>query len=276
MIAFNFDYYLPSSINEAVNLFQELDRENGKPVYYGGGTEIITFARKNDLHMGAVIDLKGIPEAKALYEEEDKIVIGAAVTLTAAEEASFFPLLTKTSGFAADHTSRDKITFCGNICGRIIYKEAILTPLITNAHVLIAGKYGVRTEDINKIFDQKLKLEKGELLLQIILDRSCGELPYYAVKKTKLSRVAYPLLSMAAVKKGNKMRYAFSGVCSFPFRSNSMEECLSNTSLDPEKRVEKALKYIPGSILSNAEGSSEYRKFVLKNTLLDSIKVLEG
>lgn len=276
MIAFNFDYYVPSSINEAVKIFEELKNENLKPLYYSGGTEIITFARKNDLFTGAVVDLKAIPECSTFYKDKNKIIIGAAVTLSALEEAKLFPLLTETSSFPADHTSRVKITFGGNICGRIIFKEAVLTPLVTDAQVVIAGKQGLRTVPINQVFNQKLQLDSGEFLVQVIMDKSSGNLDFYAVKRTKASKIGYPLVSMAAVKKDNKIQFALSGVCSFPFRSRKMEESLNNFMLPPEKRVEEALKYLPAPILSNIQGGREYREFVLKNTLLTSIKALEG
>lgn len=274
MIAFNFDYYIPSSINEAINLFEELKSKNLKPIYYGGGTEIITFARKNDLYMKAVIDLKGIKECNALYISGDKIIIGSMVTLTALKETNLFSLLNEVSSFPADHTSRNKITFGGNICGKIIFKESILVPLVTDAEVVIAGKNGERTVSINEVFNQKLQLQEGEFLVQIIIDRRYGTLPYYATKHTRSSKIGYPLLSMAAVKKDNKIQMAFSGVCSFPFRSYEMEKILNKGSISPEGKVEEALKHLPAPILSNIQGGIEYRTFVLKNNLLKSLQVL--
>ena len=49
MIAFDFEYYKPSSMAEAIETFN-MFREQGKNVmYFSGGTEIITFARVNKL-----------------------------------------------------------------------------------------------------------------------------------------------------------------------------------------------------------------------------------
>lgn len=276
MIDFNFDYYIPSSIDEAVKLFEELKETDLRPLYYAGGTEIITFARKNDIDTRAVIDLKGIPECNAFYTNEDKIVIGSVVTLTAIEEAKLFPLITETSGFPADHTARNKITYGGNICGRIIYKEAVLTPLVIDAQIVTAGKEGIRIVPLNGAFKEKLQLQEGEFLVQIIMDKGYGSLPYYTVKRTKSSKASYPLLSFAAVKKDDKIRFAISGACDFPFRSHEMEERLNMTFLTREKRIEEALKHLPAPLMSNLESGREYREFVLRNTLMTSLKVLEG
>lgn len=275
MIAFNFDYWVPSSIDEAVKLFEELKSKDSKPIYYGGGTEIITFARKNDIYTKAVIDLKGIKECNALYIKEDKIIIGSTVTLTALKEANFFPLINEVSTFPADHTSRNKITLGGNICGKIIFKEAVLVPLVADADVVIAGKDGERIVPINSIFKEKLQLQEGEFLVQIIIDKKYATLPYYVIKHTRFSKIGYPLLSMAAVKKDNRIQLALSGVCGFPFRSYEMEKILNDDSMSYARRVEEALKHLPAPMVSNIQGGSEYREFILKSNLLKSLELLE-
>jgi CO/xanthine dehydrogenase FAD-binding subunit len=275
LIAFNFDYYVPGNIGEAVRLFEQLKTHGKKPVYYSGGTEVITFARRDNLYTDAVIDLKGMPECTAFYMSDDRIIIGSTVTLTAVQEAKFFPLLTETSAFAADHTSRNKITFGGNICGRIIYKEAVLTPLVTDALVVIAGRNGMRTVPISHIFKKRLYLEEGEFLVQIIIDGRYGQMQHYSRKRRKIGTIGYPLVSMAAINVNGQMRFAFSGVCGFPFRSFEIEEYLNNRQLSYEQRIDETLKHLPDTVLSNVEGGKEYRIFVLQESLKESLNKLE-
>jgi xanthine dehydrogenase molybdenum-binding subunit len=62
MIEFDFEYYRPSTIEEAVGLYHTLHTSGKMPIYYSGGTEIITLARSGQIMMGAVIDIKGISE----------------------------------------------------------------------------------------------------------------------------------------------------------------------------------------------------------------------
>ena len=66
MIPYDFEYYKPSSIQEALNLFVELNKTGRKPVYFSGGTEIITLGRLNLVTGDAVIDLKEIPECNGI------------------------------------------------------------------------------------------------------------------------------------------------------------------------------------------------------------------
>lgn len=276
MIPFDFEYYKPDSKEEAVKLFEELSTEEKQPIYYSGGTEIITGARRNLVFTKAVIDIKGIPECNVFELRGDELIIGGAVTLTQISESRGFPLFSKNSSFPANHTARNKITLCGNICGKIPYREAVLSHLVADSKVVIAGTKGVRTLPINQVFNEKLQLEKGEILLQIRVEKGYAKLPYFAVKKIKQGVDGYPLVSMAALKKDDQVRVAISGVCNFPFRSQIMEAALNNKSLSLEQRVEEAINHLPAPIISNVQGSAEYKKFVLKNTLFDALKMLEG
>lgn len=274
MIAFDFEYYKPTSIIEAVNVFQQLHLQGKEPIYYAGGTEIITWARRNDLSMKAVIDIKAIPECNVLQFQNNTLVIGAVITLTHLAEANVFPLLSRAASGAADHTARNKITVGGNISGRIIYREAVLPFLVANSQVVIAGPKGIKYVSIHHVFNKTLQVEKGEFLVQIITDQSYIGLPYVVMRKTKIQKVEYPLTTIAAIKRMGRIRTAFSGVCSFPFRSLEMEEDLNDRSVPLEIRVNRAISHVPAPLLSNVEGSAEYRKFVLTNTLTDTLEKL--
>jgi len=60
MIPFDFEYYLPGNAAEAVTLYSELAESGRKPLYYAGGTEVITFCRRQVIAPAALIDLKAI------------------------------------------------------------------------------------------------------------------------------------------------------------------------------------------------------------------------
>jgi len=146
MIPFDFEYYKPTSAREAVSLFNTLNSQGKKPVYYGGGTEIISFSRLYQLYPKAVIDIKGIPECNVLEFQNDHLIIGAAVTLTQIQESNFYPLLSWCGGRVADHTIRNKITLGGNICAKIPYRESILAFLVSDCEVVIEGVNGARRD----------------------------------------------------------------------------------------------------------------------------------
>lgn len=274
MIPFDLEYYRPETIKETVELYHSLNSRGLAPLYYGGGTEIISMARLNTVHTGAVIDIKAIPECNVFELKDNQLITGAAVTLTRVMESAFFPLLGKSGGRVADHTIRGKITIGGNLCGKIIYRESVLPFLLAESEVIIAGPGGDRRMKIQDVFQQTMQLNPGELVIQIITDTEYLSLPHDEVKKTRNDKIDYPIVSIAVLKKDGRIRVAVSGLCAFPFRSISIEDEINNHSLDLKVRVDNTIRHLPASILSDIHASAEYREFVFKNTLLKIIQEL--
>lgn len=276
MIPNKFEYYKPDTLEEAYNVYNELSSQGKKPLYYGGGTEIITMSRANNVHMGAVIDIKGISDCCNIEIKDNKLNIGSAATLSQITESKIFPLLGQTAARIADHTVQCKLTIGGNLCGTIIYRETSLPLMLCNSTVVIFGKNGKREVQINQIFDKKLRLAPDEILVNIITDVKYCSLPYVHAKKTKSDKIAYPLLTVAAIKEDNKIRIAFSGLCSYPIRSLDVENYINDSNLSRKDKINKTADSISDTILDDVEGSLNYRKFVLKNTLENTLKTLEN
>lgn len=274
MISYDFEYFKPQTIEEATQLFQSLDGQGKKPLYFSGGTEVITLGRLNEIVTGAVIDIKAIPECLVSRKEEQKLILGAALSLTKIIDGKQFPFLSKTISQIADNTARNKITLGGNICGNIIYREALLPLLLTESQVVIANHKGLIRRPIMELFDQELQLKKGEFLVQVVTKQSEIKLPFLSIKKRRQWNIGYPLITTAALKKNDRIKIAFSGLCSFPFRNQQMEESLNNLQLSTEERIDQAIQHIPAPILDDVNGSAEYRLFVLKNTLIDVLNTL--
>ncbi|UTR09795.1 FAD binding domain-containing protein [Evansella sp. LMS18] len=269
MIPFDFDYYKPSSISEAVELHRQLDEAGKQPVYYSGGTEIITLGRLNLFYTEAVIDIKGIPECCVCEIDGSNLHLGAGLSLAEIERADYFPLLTVTSKDIADNTARMKITLGGNVCSELIYREAILPFLLSDSHVITAGASGEVSRPVNELFNKELVLERGEFLVRFITEERFLSAPYFHTKRRKQWNTGYPLITVAALQAEGETRTAYSGLSSFPFRSQEMDESLNLSNTPLRRKAEQALNNIPHEIISDSEGSAEYRKFVLKNVLMD-------
>ncbi|HML37660.1 MAG TPA: FAD binding domain-containing protein [Bacillota bacterium] len=276
MIPYTFDYYRPGTIEEAVHIYQELDAAGKSPLYYSGGSEIISMARVNNILTKAVIDLKAIPECIVLEKHGGLLYIGASETLSAISESNLYPLLTKACGRIADHTMQCRITIGGNVCGTIIYKEAILPLFLSDCSAVVAGKDGIRKIPVHKLFDETLRIKKGEFIVQFMIEEKYLTLPYYHIKKTKNEKIDYPLLSVAAVCEEGNIRIAFSGLCEFPFRSAKIESEMNNSEVTLEERVRKVMNQIPAPVLNDISGSDRYRLFMLKNILINIEREMEG
>jgi CO/xanthine dehydrogenase FAD-binding subunit len=275
MIPYSFDYYRPDTISEALETYHDLDAAGKTPVYYSGGSEIISMARVNNLSTKAVIDLKVIAECSCQENRGDHLVIGSSVTLSSITEANHFPLLSKSCGRIADHTMQCKITLGGNICGTIIYREALLPLLLSDTSVVIASKDKCFTLPLHDIYNHKLNLKEGDFIVQFIIEGKYLSLPYFHIKKTKNEKIDYPLITLAALLYEGQVRLAFSGLCEYPFRSKKIESAWNEAGLQKEARVHELINRLPGSVLNDISGSDQYRLFVLKTTLLNLERALE-
>ncbi|MFK9090450.1 FAD binding domain-containing protein [Bacillus salipaludis] len=275
MLPFDFDYYRPETLNEAVELFQYLDQQGKQPMFFSGGTELITLGRIDLAYTEAVIDIKEIAECRMMQESGDLVLLGSALSLTTIEEANLFPLLTKTASEVADHTARGKITLGGNICARIFYREAVLPFLLADSQVLLIGPKGKRIVPINEIFHEQLGLENDEFLVQIATENRFIRAPFFSVKRRQQWETGYPLLTIAALKMNQQVRVGISGLCPFPFRSKEVEAAFNNRGQSAEARVTGAIAVLPQPILDDVEGSAEYRLFVLRNLLFDLLAALD-
>ncbi|WP_066308472.1 xanthine dehydrogenase family protein subunit M [Bacillus sp. FJAT-29814] len=276
MLPFDFDYYLPKNLQEAVELYRDLRQSGRQPMYISGATELITLGRIDLVFTDAVIDIKNIPECREMGLDGDYLVLGSALTLTAIEEANLFPLLTKTSSEIADHTARGKITLGGNICGQIFYREAVLPFLLADSQAVIIGPDGVKVHYIDELFQNTLQLGNGEFLVQLATEKRFVDAPFISIKRRQQWETGYPLITVAALKISGEIRIAISGLCPFPFRSNQMEAAINRDDLSVVNRVSAALTVLPEPILNDIEGSADYRLFVLQNLLNDILAELDG
>lgn len=275
MIAFDFNYIKPVTVKEASKLFLNAKQEGNKAMFYSGGTEIITLGRVNRLQTDMVIDIKGIPECSVLEIRDNELIIGSAVSLNEIAHSDLFPLLGKAVQRIADHTSRNKITIGGNLNSELIYKEGILPLLAADAKVKLAKGKEQRIIPLEAVFNKQWKLDEGEFLVQILIDKSYLDLPHKALKKTRISKVGYPVVSAAALVKDDQIRIAFSGVCQYPFRSIELESVLNDTKVPVMERIGTALQHLPEDVVDDIQGTKAYRTFVLRNVLKDILEELE-
>lgn len=275
MIAFDFAYYQPTTVQEAVKYYQQAVKVNKKVMYYSGGTEFITFARKGNIHADVIIDIKSIPECNFLEVTNDVFSIGAAVSLNKIAETKVYPLLGEVAKGIADHTSRNKITIGGNINSHLMYKEMMLPLLLTDTTLEVYGHKGLRSVPLSEAYNEKINLADGELLTKINIPIAQIAASYVFIKRTKLSKVGYPVASIAAIMKEGRLQVAMSGVCPYPFRSQKLEKILNESTETQEARVEHALTELPTELIEDVNGSTAYRQFLIKQILKEIYEVLE-
>lgn len=272
MIPFNFVYYRPDTLKEAADIFSTLESQGKSAVYYAGGSEIISMCRTGSIQPEAVVDIKNIPECNLLSVDSEKLHIGSVCTLSQISESKLFPLMRLSCGRIADHTNQCRITLGGNLCGTIIYRETSLPLLLSDADVMLYGPEGERTVPFRSVFRKRMRMKPGEMIVQAhipvwALSARCSH-----VKKTANEKIDYPLVSVAALWKDDTLRIAFSGVCSYPFRSEQVEHALNAKTKPIEERVKQAVGLLPEPAYTDVEGSGGYRLFVLENALSELLE----
>lgn len=276
MISYDFEFYRPETYKEALEIFNEKHKEGKNPLYYNGGTETVTYARKKIVNTGALIDIKAIPECRVFSEDGDKIVYGSALDLNQIVEKSSYKLMGLVSKRIADHTVRNRLSLGGNICGRLFYREAILPIMVADGTAIVATNEGIKKVPVLEFFDKKINLKNGELLLQIEIDKKYASFLHYNERKEKQSEIDYPLFHLAAIKTDDDMRFAFSGICAYPFRSLELEAVLNDKLKSFEERATYVIENLPSNARNDMFASGDFRKYLLKNAIINALEKLEG
>ena len=272
MIPFEFVYLRPDTLAEAVQAHRAFSLAGRQALYYAGGSEIISMSRVGAIRPDAVIDIKRIPECNALSADRDGLTVGAALSLNRIKESRSFALLTLSCGRIADHTNQCRITLGGNLCGTIIYREASLALLLSDATVALCGPDGLRTVAFTDVFWGRMRLGPGEMVVSVCVPAWALAARHAHIKRTAHEKIDYPLVSLGALWKDGAIRVAFSGLAAHPLRSLAVEQVLNDRGAPAQSRAERAAALLAGEAHTDVEGSKDYRLFVVRNTLK---KVLE-
>lgn len=278
MVPFDLIYYRPDTIEEATQLYGELERQHRRPAFYSGGTEILTRTRVQDADFNAVIDLKGIAELRVHGDDNGEWQFGAALRLTEVADHNLWPLLTATADRVADHTARAQITLGGNVLSVLPYREAVLPfLLVDSATAQIATRHGLRTCRLAELWDMALQLQPGEVLVSLSVDgREAQAAAYRSHKMTRLDWIDYPLVTIAMTRRNDgRIRAAFSGWTTYPFVSSRVNRILSDFRRSAHERASDAVSHMPAAPLTDIHGSAEYRQFVTQYTLTNMLTELE-
>lgn len=276
MIATDFAYLRPDTLAEISEAIAYARRGAGQFLFYGGGSEIISMARLGSIAPAYVIDIKAVPEARALALNNGVLTLGAALTLAEIAESDLFPLMSATVARIADHTNQCRITLGGNIAGTIAYREAVLPLLLADARVntLKGGK--LARAELARAFDKRVMRAPDEAVISFEVDEKYLSMPYAHAKRTRGEKIDYPLVTLAALKAPEGLRFALSGVLGYPFRLARLERIFSDACQSAGARAEAIIRNLPEPPVSDILAQSDFRAFQAKRALADAINRLEG
>jgi xanthine dehydrogenase molybdenum-binding subunit len=163
----------------------------------------------------------------------------------------------------ATRTERNKITVGGNLLSDLPYREAILPFLLAESEAVIATEKGLIKRSIEKLNE----MDEGEFLVQIITDSAVTKAPFTYVKRTRQSRVNYPIVTTTSVQLDSEVRVAISGLCHHPIRSRKMEEVMRDSKASRAELMDKLHKTVPAEVIDDELATRAYRSFVFEQTM---------
>ncbi len=147
-------YIRPNAVEEAL---AELEAANGRASLVAGGTDLLL-----DMQQGrhppvdALVDISRIPELMVLKEEEDQILLGAAVVHRAIVESDLIRhharCLAEACVLIGGPQVRNVATLGGNVAHALPAGDGTIALLALKAEAQIASKDGRRWELVEKLF----------------------------------------------------------------------------------------------------------------------------
>lgn len=272
MIPGEVTFLRPESLSEAAAAFVEAEARGLVPLYYGGGTEILSLARQGKVTAQVLIDLKSIAECRELCREDGEIVVGAALSLNEIIDSGLYPLLGAAAARVADHTVRNRLSLGGNLAGRLPYRETVLPLLVAEAHAELYGPGGLRREPVGRVFSRRLTLERGEFLVRVRVGAEALAAPHYHGRRERGPRVDYPLVTVCLLRVGSAVRLAVSGACGYPLRLEDLQIMLGES--DPADCARAVVAELAGRIKGDFRASGEFRSFLLEELVREGIEGL--
>ncbi len=267
-------YIIAESVDDVLRAFSEND---GKAMVLAGGTDLVLDAESGKKSSDAWIDIMRIPELKEIKTEDNKIVIGSAVTLTEIARSElikkYYPSLCKGAGTVGSLQIRNAATLTGNIVSAQPAADAAMALAPLDPEIVVVSNEGERILNMEEMYsgfgksaiDSTRELVK-EVRIHIPAENEKASFIRLELRKS----LSLPMLNAAArarVENGviKEIMINMAPVGVGPKRARAAEEFLLGKELNEENATEAGkLALKDANPRSNPlRGSKEYREETL-------------
>ena len=273
MIPSSFEYSAPGTLEEALDLLNELGDE---AKVLAGGHSLIPMMKLRFAEPGHLVDINGIPGLSDVKEQDGYLVIGALTREVDLEESDLvgakFPIFQDAAKLIADPQVRNWGTIGGNLAHGDAANDHPAVMIALNAEVEITGKGGSRWVSINEFFFgfYATAIEDGEILTAIRIplpDGKNGNAYHKNERKVGDYATAGVAVQITTDSSG-KCTYAGIGLTNVdetPVKASRSEEALVGTTLD-DNAIENAAQYASEDCnpVDDLRGSADYKRRVVK------------
>jgi carbon-monoxide dehydrogenase medium subunit len=268
MIAQKFEYIVPTSLGDAVNLLQ---KHAGHAKILAGGHSLIPMMKLRLAAPELLIDIGRIPELTYVKDESGKIRIGALTTHHAIQSSDVIKrrlaAVADAAGLIGDIQVRNKGTIGGSIAHADPAADYPAAILAFEATIVTLGPKGERRIPASKFFIDMMTtaLEQNEIVREIQIPVKAGKTGSAYLKMAQKAS-GFAICGAAAVVEFDaagvlsNVAIGITGVGSHAFRASKTEAALRNQK--PAADVIKAAceKAADGVIaLEDIHASADYR-----------------
>ena len=266
MIAENFEYAAPSTLEEALQLLADPEAKA-----LAGGMSLIPLMKLRLAAPGRLVDLRRVQELKTIRRNGGALHIGALATHSEIESSpavrSRCPLLAETASHIGDLQVRNMGTIGGSIAHNDPAADYPAALLALEAQVKIAGQGTERVVGLEELLVDAMvtALEPGELITEVIVPVD-GEATGTSYQKMRQPASGFAIVGVAArVTKSNgkigRARIGVTGLGPTGFRARKAEELLEGSS-GSEEEIRRAAAAAAEGVEANSDlhASAEYRR----------------
>ncbi|TCM44255.1 xanthine dehydrogenase family protein subunit M [Kribbella sp. VKM Ac-2568] len=266
MIPAAFDYYAPTSVDEALALLREHDDAK----VLAGGQSLMPVLRLRLAAPEVIVDLGRIEALRGIRDDGEALVIGAMTPHSVVQAdpsiAEHAKLISLAAAAIGDPQVRHRGTFGGSLAHADPAADLPAVVVALDAEMVIQGPDGRRTVGAADFFEGVFTttLSEDELLVEIRVPKYTGWGAHYE----KFSRVAqqWPIVAVAAAVRLDggtiaEARVGLSNMGSIPIRATAVEQALVGQPATAEAVRAAAARAADGtSPPTDLNGDAEYRR----------------
>lgn len=267
MIPANFEYFAPTSVDDAIALLQE---HGDEAKVLAGGHSLIPLMKLRLSEPGVLVDIGGIGELRGVRRTNGSVAIGALTTYTAiggADELRGAEALTEAALSVGDAQVRNRGTIGGSLAHADPGADLPAAILALDAEIALKGPGGERTVRADDFFQGFFTTDVGEA--EILTEIRLGQAPARtgtAYVKFPNPASGYAVVGVAARVTLNEdgtvadARVAVTGAGDHAVRATAVEDALRGQQLTDEVIASAAAAAADGiDPLEDIHASAEYR-----------------
>lgn len=282
ILACEFDYFQPTTVEEAVALMAEY---GDRCRVLAGGTDLLVLIKMGRIAPEVIVDIRKIPALERM-NGQDGFSIGATVLVRSVERsarvAQKYTALAEAAGQLGSVQIRNMATICGNVCSASPAADSPPALLVFDAQAQITGPSGERVVPLDQFFvgARKTVLGHDEILARIVLPDSAPELGSAFLKISRVAADIAAVNAAVALERDDghirSCRIALGSVATTPIRSRRAEEALEgqpySMALVEYASALASQEVKPSKRARLGRSTAEYRQVAVKSLVRDAIQ----